>query len=298
MSTHLSHRVRRRRLLVIRQSSRIPATATVRSGAACDPLGTTVASLGAEAVDVGPPLTEVMSVPLVSSTPALTKAASAVAQAGAEFDAGTRLAQRLAATHDLTWVIAGDSLEPNGAAPREWRNFAGRLMEHVRHQLGRAGDLFLVSAACDRNLQALSAEADRQILRSHPDIVLLTISPLEARAGKRGLHTFERQLIGLISQVAATGAVLCLATPPLAPAGEDSDAVNQMIYAEAVRSIAAEYDLPLVDHFAHWEAVATEIGGLERWYDAESRTPGRIGHEQLARRVIADLHLDAVSSVR
>jgi lysophospholipase L1-like esterase len=82
-----------------------------------------------------------------------------------------------------------------------------------------------------------------------------------------------------------------LSTPPLTPTTSEGEAVHQLIYVEAVRAVAAEYDLPLVDHFRHWEAAATEIGGLERWFDGESRHPGRVGHEQMARRLFADLRL-------
>lgn len=274
--SHSAKSARRRRHLVIRQV----ATAQDRfEWTPPEPSKWRSFVAGCEtsaAEDVGPPLNAVTILPAEDET-----------QETADLTPFQRCVRSAAG---LTWVIAGDSLESDVSHGRDWRSFSGRLTDHVRNTLGRRDDVFIVHTAPDRRVAAVDGDAPR-LLRFQPDVVLLSIGPREADAGKRGLLAFERYLTALITSLAAASVTLVLTTPPLTPA-EDGTSVVQLIYVEAIRALAAEYDVDLIDHFAHWETAATSIGGLERWFEAESTQPGRIGHEQLARRTISDLRLD------
>jgi len=204
----------------------------------------------------------------------------------------SRIHRQLAQSGSLTWMLSGDSLEPHHAPHREWRSFGGRLGEFVRTELGRNEDVFIVNATPGQCVETIDVES--RIFRYRPDFVLFSLGPGEAAHGTSGLLAFEQSLGRLLVRLADAGIVAVLCTPPLTPVDEAEDSVDRLIYVEAIRAIAAEYDVPLVDHFAHWETAATEIGGLERWFEGESTSPGRVGHEQLTRRIILDLQLDQV----
>jgi hypothetical protein len=196
----------------------------------------------------------------------------------------------------LTWMLIGDSLEPSAGHEREWRSFSGRLSDVVRHVAGRARDVFIVHTAAGQRLEEVAVDAAQNVARFRPDIVLVTLGPQEAASGRRGLTAFERNLIALIGTAAAARAVPILSTPPQTPAADPEAAVHQLIYAEAIRAVAAEYDVPLVDHFAHWETAAARPAGNSAWFEAAASTPGRYGHEQLARRIVVDLQLQPAST--
>lgn len=282
-TSSFSNPARRRRMIVLRCTARTALAAAVDDDASPDevwsdlplshspPLAT---EIGSVAVDVGPPVGpahKLSTEPPASPLP-------------------TSLREVMRDTRPLTWLITGDSHEPPRGA-REWRNFSGRLIEHLRLHLQRTEDAFVVTSSPGKRIDTLSGDVPMQLLRFQPDIVLLSVSPGEVEAGRRGLAAFEDQLLRIVQAGRSAGFMLCLATPPVTPLQPGVDPIDVLIYVEAVRSVAAEYDLPLIDHYAYWEEAAMQIGGLERWFDQESRWPGRIGHEQLCRRIISDLGL-------
>ncbi|MFV0441982.1 MAG: SGNH/GDSL hydrolase family protein [Planctomycetaceae bacterium] len=276
---------RRRRLVAIWSSQRpeVPTELLVESPSAEQPavhqlseVTSTPVTVGSSAVDVGPAMAPAVKL-IGDDQPWSDKT-------------GGALHKLVRETRPLTWVITGDSLEPM-AGEREWRNFSGRLIEYLRLHRQRMEDAFVVTTSPLRRIGSLATELQTQLLRFQPDVVLLNVSPSEAEAGRRGLSTFEADLLRIVQASRAAGLQLCLATPPVTPLHPGVDPVDVLIYVEAVRSVAAEYDLPLVDHYAHWEEAARLMGSLERWFEPMSSWPGRIGHEQLTRRIIHDLGL-------
>ena len=204
-----------------------------------------------------------------------------------------RLHQLLADAQPLTWMLIGDSYEPAETNRRDWRSFGGRLSEFVRSELGRSDDVFIVNTVPGQSVATLAGAATQRVLRFRPDCVLVSIGARDVQRGSAGLIDFERSVGNLVATLRDAGIVVILCTPPPMALDMDADAVDQLVHIEAVRAIAAEYGAPLVDHFVHWETAAKEIGGLERWFDHESAVPGRVGHEQMTRRIIDDLQLDA-----
>ncbi|MEZ6065563.1 MAG: hypothetical protein R3B90_07585 [Planctomycetaceae bacterium] len=204
-----------------------------------------------------------------------------------------RLERSLAQAEPLTWVFAGDNLEPVSAESREWRSFTSWLVERIRIQLGRGADGIIIQTEPAGRLTQLARGLHARVLRYRPDIVYLSISPDEALRGLRELAQFEAELFSTIEQVSTNDGLVLLATPPVVPAPDTDDLVNQQVYAEAIRAAAAEFDLPLIDHFAVWEAAYESSSGLGDWLVPGHDRPGPLGHRLLAEVASRALWLDS-----
>lgn len=187
----------------------------------------------------------------------------------------------------LAWVFTGDSLRGPSDGNREWRTSAERLLEHLQGRMYRTSDVVIDSTGFGSMLSSLRQELDERALRYRPDIVLICLGTNEARAGMKGIELFEHQLAVVVEEILAAGAVPVLCTPPAVKAGAT---VDQLVYVEAIRAAAAEFDVPLVDHWDYWERMSTQVD-LDRWCDDSTGLPGRHGHIELVQKLISDLEL-------
>ena len=208
-----------------------------------------------------------------------------------------RLHERLQRSAGLVWMLVGDSLEPGTGPARDWRSFGGRFTEYVRTGLGRRRDVVIVNTAPAQLLAEVAAEFETQSLPVQPGVVMFCVGPREALAGITGLDSFERRLAGLVTQVQDRGATPILCTPPLIPTGNSTATAVQCIYAEAVRATAAEYDVPLVDHWLAWESAVQRGQAASDWLLPDSIAPGPRGHAELAERLADDLQLARLAPI-
>lgn len=124
-------------------------------------------------------------------------------------------------------------------------------------------------------------------LRHRPDLLLLICGPADAREGMSGLARFEADLTTIISECARHSVVLMLTTSPLPLHPEpDPRQVEPLVYAEAVRSLSAEYDVPLIDLQAEWEHYAIPPGLTGSWLNDRGDRPSAIGLMRLADQLV------------
>lgn len=208
-----------------------------------------------------------------------------------------KLRRKLAERTPLTWVIAGEEFEGAPGAVREWRSFAGRFAEALRGNRHRGDDVVITATRPEATAARIAAELDQRVLRFRPDVVLLSFGPSDAAPGAAALNTFEQRLTVLLEAIAAVGAVPVLCTPPRSPRLDARTAVDQFSFAEAIRATAAEWDVPLVDHWQAWQAELDEGRLTPEWFDPETQQPGRLGHARMAERILHDLELVEESPV-
>lgn len=182
----------------------------------------------------------------------------------------------------LTWVFAGDSLLMPTHEGRTWRSVVGHVSQAVRRVGRRSRDVFVNATSPGMTVAGLSAEVQIQVLKMSPDIVFWMLGQEDATAGMSGLPEFERELERLLRLFSSRGILVLLNTPPCVPETDSSRMVDRLVYLEAVRALSAEYEMPLVDHWEHWEAAAVEAGGIESWCDEDGQNPGSEGHRQMA----------------
>ena len=134
---------------------------------------------------------------------------------------------------------------------------------------------------------------ERRIAKFEPDICFLSLSIAEADS--KAVERFERMLVRLIRWAKKFDCQMVVQTPPCLPSKSDAELTRRLILVEAIRSIAAEHSVPLVDHWEHWEWATNKVGRTESWIDAATHTPDEQGHRQLAKRLIQDLKLNEIA---
>ncbi len=194
----------------------------------------------------------------------------------------------------LTWILLGESLAPPPDGNRNWRNFGERLGEFLKPIRRRSRDVLIDKTAprCDLT------ETRRRLadsLRFQPDVVLLSVGLKNIPRDAEELSRFEEGLRQFIKILQRTKANCILSTPPALPVINREETVDHLIFTEAIRAIAAECDLPLVDHWRRWEEASLRGNDLSKWCTNQGRTVGPAGHMELFRQIVEDLGLGQIS---
>jgi hypothetical protein len=193
----------------------------------------------------------------------------------------------------LTWMLAGESFDAAPPRLREWRTFTSRLTEAIRSHPLRSADVFIVDTRPGPALARLAQDLPLRVARFHPDIVLLSLSPGDVEQGLTALEAFEQQLAGVVEAVLAAESVPILCTPPCLGKADAETALDRSVYVEAIRATAAEYDIPLVDHWSEWESTLPASAVVSHTREAADLPPGPGGHARLAERILQELKLSS-----
>ena len=204
-------------------------------------------------------------------------------------DPERRIAERLLSGPPCTWLFAGESYLDD-SADRAWPSLVDRFAHALRSRMNRPQDV--VVDACQRGatLQEALADLDSRIMRRRPDVILLQCGFSESSDDSAQITDFESDLLAIIRICRAHGVQLVLGTCPLpARSDDDPDAIRQIVCNEAVRSIAAEWDLPLIDHSEEWDQFSIHPGLAGSWYEAGALLPGAIGHERICDSLVTEI---------
>lgn len=193
----------------------------------------------------------------------------------------------------LTWMLVGEGFDAAPPRLREWPTFTSQLTEAIRSHPWRSADVFIVDTRPGPALARLTQELPQRVARFHPDVVLLSLSPCDVEQPLTALEAFEQQLAGVVEAVLAARSVPILCTPPCLWRGNPETALDRSVYVEAIRATAAEYDVPLVDHWGEWESTlpASAVASQER--EVTDLPPGPRGHARLAERILQELKLSS-----
>lgn len=202
------------------------------------------------------------------------------------------LSELLSSEGSISWLFAGDSYTPKTTSPLAWRTFTARFAGAVRTSFERPRDLFIDGTFPHSRLSEILFEFEKRIAKFRPDVCFLSLSLLEADA--KSTDRFEEQLLRFIRWAGQNGCQLVLQTPPCLPPRHDTELTRRLVFVEAVRGMAAEHSLAIVDHWEHWEAAISREGLPAAWFHFDSGAPSEEGHRQLARRLLLDLRLDEI----
>lgn len=118
--------------------------------------------------------------------------------------------------------------------------------------------------------------------RFAPDVVFVMFGTNDILAGDDGVRAFRYRLDQIVQRSRDVGATVVLQTPP--PVLEDGGRGPRLIalYAEAVREVARDLGVLVVDHAAAWESAASAAGedvAPAGWLD-DTFHPGARGHHE------------------
>lgn len=194
----------------------------------------------------------------------------------------------------VTWVFLGDSITQSLEHTHGTRGFAEHFTERVRGELGRLSDAVVNSGVSGARTEDVLAEFDWRAGRFAPDVVFVMFGTNDRQAGVDGVPAFRYRLDQIVQRSRDLGATVVLQTPPPVIEQGEHPSAGLADYVEAVRSVAGDLGVVLVDHAAHWAAVgaANRSGPApEGWLDDPTHPNGR-GHLELALSIFATLGID------
>ncbi|MCC7263394.1 MAG: SGNH/GDSL hydrolase family protein [Candidatus Latescibacteria bacterium] len=178
------------------------------------------------------------------------------------------------------WVFTGDSITHGALHTFGWRDYVELFGERVRFELGRVMDLVVNSAISGHTTRDLLTGFDWRIGQLRPDAVLIMIGMNDCSEG-RGISCdeFAGNLRQLASRIRDLGAIPVLQTTcPILPGQAPDRTPHFPAYMDAIRAVAADQGLPLIDHEAFWRQRA----GSHFYWMSDAFHPNECGHRAFA----------------
>lgn len=193
-------------------------------------------------------------------------------------------------------VTLGDSITKGVRSGVTAEQTFAALVEQRLRASGHDVRIANVGIGGERTDQALK-RLDRDVVAKRPQIVTIMYGTNDSYvdAGKTAsrlpLDDYRKNLGELVARLRAVGATPVLMTEPRWGRDARKNGVgenpNRALepYVAACREVAAELQVPLVDHFDHWtqaEAAGTDLGA----WTTDQCHPNPAGHRELADRIV------------
>jgi lysophospholipase L1-like esterase len=198
------------------------------------------------------------------------------------------IASLLTRAEPVRWLFTGDSITHGAGHTYGERDFVQLFEERLRWELGRRRDHVIRTAISGRTVADLEADLDWSVRDYRPDVVSLMFGLNDCATTTPDTADFARRYRGIIDSLRSDGAEVILHTPNRLLTTDTAERQRNLPeYVEAVRALAAETGVVLVDHYADWRA-CDEAGQLEHWIE-QGCHPGGAGHRVLARSLLIRL---------
>jgi acyl-CoA thioesterase I len=184
-----------------------------------------------------------------------------------------------------TWVFTGDSITHGALYTEGWRSFPELFAERIRWELRRFHDVVINTGVCGERADGLLERLDARVLRFRPDVALVLIGMNDALAGPVGRADFRSQLYELAGRVREAGTTLVLQTPNAVYAANCQSRGDLPAYVDIVREVADQAQVPLIDHWRHWETRKPTAEARLAWLQDESLHPNYLGHREMTRLI-------------
>lgn len=182
------------------------------------------------------------------------------------------------------WVFAGDSITHGARHTIGWRDYVELFTERVRFEMGRYRDFIIKSGISGWNIKAISNDLDWNVLQFHPHCVSLMVGLNDCREGAEGVAEFRDTYLRVIERIRrASGAEVLLHTPNgILITDGVMRTQNLPAYVEAIREVATNAEVPLIDHYTEWnEAQSANNDAMHHWI-GHGCHPNQYGHRAMA----------------
>jgi len=198
----------------------------------------------------------------------------------------------------ITWVFLGDSITQGVTHTHGFRSYVEHFAERVRGELGRRGDAVINSGVSGTTSDDLLPEFHWRAGRFAPDVVFVMFGTNDILGGENGVRGFRYRLDQIVQRSRDVGATVVLQTPPpvLAEGERRPDLITT--YSAAVRQVASDLGVLVVDHAAHWAQAADDAGAEvapDGWLD-DTFHPGARGHHEMMLTLLRALGIEDPSS--
>lgn len=213
-------------------------------------------------------------------------------------DPRTWLGDRLTANAPLTWIFTGDSITHGLKHTVGVRSYSEHIHEILRGDLLRTRDTIVNTAVTGNRIIDILDDFDHRVGRWGPDIVVLMIGTNDcARRGRDSpiaLGEFPESIAEFVSRVRDLGATPILQTPPPVDAASATEHTLIELFAQAIRDVAAQESVLLIDQYSFLTGLAMEGAPLSMMSD--DIHPNAAGHAALALNLAAEIGIVSTST--
>jgi lysophospholipase L1-like esterase len=197
--------------------------------------------------------------------------------------------QLLKRDEPVKWVFTGDSITHGAKHTVGWRDYVELFEERVRWELGRYRDVVIKTGISGWTINRIADDLQWNVLQFNPDVVSIMVGMNDCCQGPGGLSGFRATYLDTIARIrSAVGAEILLHTPNWSlSTGGEARIQHLPAYADAIRAIAGEAGVPVIDHFTEWQAA--ESSGIMHHWIGHGCHPNEYGHRAIARAVFRTL---------
>lgn len=198
-----------------------------------------------------------------------------------------RLKALLMRPEPVTWLFTGDSITHGALHTFGWRDCTELFRERILWELRRGNDAVINTAYSGYTTQGLLSQFELRVARFKPDVVFIMIGMNDCSDCRVPLSEFTQNLRELAARIQAwDGLPVLQTTCPVISGKAGSRETHLPAYMAAVCQAAAELQVPLVDHFAHWNKHPEQ----QRFYwMSDPFHPNECGHRAFAHLLFRDL---------
>ena len=186
-----------------------------------------------------------------------------------------RIKAVLAGEERARWLFYGDSITHGAKHTLGWRDFTEIFRERIVWEMQRGEDLVLNSAHSGFTCEALLHDFDWRAKEFAPTVALVMIGTNDSK--RVTADVFRSQLHELVDRFDAIHTLTVLQTPLPVLGNLDESRASVPELAQAVRDVAKERCLPLIDHFQSWMDCPAKF-----YLHVDALHPNEHGHLKIA----------------
>ncbi len=200
-----------------------------------------------------------------------------------------RVKRLLKSENPLTWIFYGDSITHGSTHTFGWRDYTELFAERIRGELGRPMDMIIDSAISGNKTYDLLDSFDWRVGRFNPDVVFMMIGMNDCSENAPiDLEGFTNNLRLLSKKIEEVGAICVMQTTcPIIPHHAPDREPYFSDYMEAIRKVAAEKSLPLIDHTFYWQENSEKLF----FWMSNAFHPNEYGHRAFAKLIFEALDI-------
>lgn len=187
----------------------------------------------------------------------------------------------------VKWLFYGDSITHGAAHLFGARDYTEHFSERIRTESGRSQDIVIKTAISGNTTRNLLADFDWRLAQFQPHVVFLMIGMNDCSTDRKmPLEEFRANLALLVEKIGALGGLTILQTTcPILPGSAPGREENFPSFMQAIRDVAADSGLPLVDHEAYWKANE----GRHYYWMSNAFHPNNAGHLAFAHHLFREM---------
>ena len=198
-----------------------------------------------------------------------------------------RIQELMDAGRPVKWLFYGDSITHGALHTFGWRDYTELFAERIRWELRRVRDVVINTGISGQTTRDLLGDFDWRVVQFRPDVVFVMIGMNDC-SSNRGITAgeFRKNLDELADRIGAAGALTVLQTTnPIMPGTSPDREPGFDGCMDAIRAVAADRGLPLVDHTAHWRANREK----HPFWMSDAFHPNEYGHRVFAQCIFRAL---------